>query len=77
MTIGNEFTSKEGGVGELFAFICSVYKDGTLKNKIAVMKQISEVEEKSFTSSLNINPEACCGGVEVTPSPLSLILFPS
>jgi hypothetical protein len=37
------------------------------------MKQISEVEKKTFTSSLNICPEACCrkeggGGADgVTP----------
>jgi hypothetical protein len=40
------------------------------------MKQISEVEEKPFTSSLNISPEACCskgvgaGGVTPPPPPL-------
>jgi hypothetical protein len=37
------------------------------------MKQISEVEEKSFTSSLNIYPEACHrkGSGGVTPHPFT------
>ncbi len=33
--------------------------------KYCNMKRISEVEEKPFTSSLNISPEACCGADEV------------
>ena len=50
------------------------------------MKQISEVEEKQLTSSLNFFPEACCGkgwgssrgvgGKRPFPPPLSPILLP-
>jgi hypothetical protein len=44
------------------------------------MKQISDVEGKPFTSSLNICLEACCrtgfrmGGITSTPSPFSQLL---
>jgi hypothetical protein len=49
---------------------------------ITIMKQISEVEGRQFTSSLNIYPEACCrkewGAGGVTPCPfLELTMYGS
>jgi hypothetical protein len=50
-------------------------KDGCHNRIRALMKQISEVEEKTYTSSLKSCPEACCGNnfpVHPNPEPIFL-----
>jgi hypothetical protein len=50
---------------EKFVFISYYCHIGVLIMNVVSMKKLSEVEEKLFTSSLNICPEACrkMGGV--------------